>query len=143
SRVVVVAGSSEGEKRDVLIARTQFKEYEPNLKFEYVTDLDLSELGPRLASIPSGTVILFLDFASDPSGQKLIPARILPAISKIAKGPIYGTFSSVVGNGAVGGSVADLGEVGRTLGHSGARILKGEKAEDILASTGNFQHYVI
>ena len=48
-----------------------------------------------------------------------------------------------MGNGAVGGNVADLGDVGRTLGHDGARILKGEKAEDILVSTGNFQHYVI
>ena len=51
SRVVVVAGSSEGEKLEVRIARKQFQGYEPNLKFEYVTDLDLSELGPRLASV--------------------------------------------------------------------------------------------
>jgi PAS domain S-box-containing protein len=143
SRVIVVAGSSAGEQIDLRIARNQFRGYESNLKFEYVTDLDLSELGPRLASAQPGSVILFLDFASDPSGQKLIPARILPAISNTATRPIYGTFSSVVGNGAVGGSVADLGEVGRTLGHDGARILKGEKAEDILVSTGNFQHYVI
>jgi PAS domain S-box-containing protein len=143
SRVVVVAGSSQGEKLAVQIARKQFQGYEPNLKFEYVTDLDLAELGPRLASVQPGTVILFLDFATDPSGQKLIPARILPAISKIATAPIYGTFSSVVGNGAIGGNVADLGDVGRTLGHDGARILKGEKAEDILVSTGSFQHFVI
>ncbi len=143
SRVIVVSGSSDDEQLDVRIARKQFKSYEPNLKFEYVTDLALSELGPRLASAQPGTVILFLDFATDPSGEKFIPARILPAISKVATRPIYGTFSSVVGSGAVGGSVADLADVGRTLGHDGARLLKGEKAEDILVTTGNFQHYMI
>jgi PAS domain S-box-containing protein len=143
SRVIVVAGSSDGEKLDMRIARTQFQGYEPNLKFEYVTDLGLAELGPRLASAQPGTVILLLDFATDPRGEKFIPARILPAISKAATRPIYGTFSSVVGNGALGGNVADLSDVGRTLGHDGARLLKGEKAEDILVTTGNFQHYVI
>ena len=143
SRVMVVSGSSDGEKLDLRIARKQFQGYERNLKFEYVTDLELAELGPRLAAAQPGTVILLLDFAADPSGEKFIPARILPAISKAAARPIYGAFSSVVGNGALGGYVADLSDAGRTLGHDGARILKGEKAEDILVTTSNFQHYVI
>ncbi|HEY6372609.1 MAG TPA: PAS domain S-box protein [Candidatus Sulfotelmatobacter sp.] len=143
SRVIVVSGSSDGEKLDSRIARKQFQGYERSLKFEYLTDVELAELGPRLATARPGTVILFLDFATDPSGEKFIPARILPAVSKAATRPIYGAFSSVVGNGALGGYVADLSDVGRTLGHDGARILKGEKAEDILVTTGSFQHFMI
>jgi PAS domain S-box-containing protein len=143
SRVIVVAGSSEGEKIDVKIARKQFQPYEGNLKFEYVTDLELAELGPRLASAKSDTVILFLDFVIDSSGEQFIPARILPAISKAAARPIYGTFSSLVGNGALGGSVADLVDVGRVMGQDGARLLKGERAENIPVTTGAFQHYMI
>ena len=143
SRVIVVSGSSEGEKIDVNIARSQFQEYEPNLKFEYLTDLQLADLAPRLANAPPHSVILFLDFVVDSSGEQFIPARILPAISKAATRPIYGTFSSVVGNGALGGSVADLGDAGRTVGHDAARILKGEKAENIPVATGDFQHYMV
>jgi PAS domain S-box-containing protein len=143
SHVVVVLGSSEGEKVDLKIAREQFQSYESNLKFDYMADEGLVELGPRLANLQPNTVILFLDFVIDSSGEQFIPARILPAISKAASRPIYGTFSSVVGNGAVGGSVADLGDVGRTLGHDGARLLKGEKAENIPVTTGAFQHYMI
>ena len=143
SRVIVVSGASEGEKIDIKIARTQLQAYEANLKFEYLTDLQLADLAPRLGSAPPDSVILFLDFVSDSSGEQFIPARILPAISKAATRPIYGTFSSVVGSGAVGGSVADLGEAGRVLGHDAARILKGEKAEDIRVTTNDFQHYMI
>ena len=143
SRVIVVSGSSDTEQRDIKIARDQFREYESSLKLEYVTDLELAELTHRLSDIEAGTVILFLDFESDASGEQFIPARILPAISRAANRPIYGTFSSVVGNGAVGGSVAELGDVGRTLGQAGARILKGEKAENIPIATGDFQHYVV
>ena len=143
SRVIVVSGGSDGEKLQLNLAREQFRGYESNLKFEYLTDLSLAELGPRLASAQPGTVIVFLDFATDSSGEQFIPSRILPAISKTAGRPIYGTFASVVGKGAVGGNVADLTDAGRVLGRQGARVLKGEKAENILVSTGEFQRYMV
>jgi len=143
SRVIVVSGSSDAEQRDIKIARDQFHEYESSLKLEYVSDLELAELTHRLSDVEAGTVILFLDFESDASGEQFVPARILPAISKVCNRPIYGTLSSVVGSGAVGGSVAELGDVGRTLGQSAARILKGEKPENIPVTTGDFQRYVV
>ncbi len=143
SRVIVVAGTSDGEKLQMNLAREQFRGYESNLKFEYLTDLSLAELGPRLASAQPGTLIVFLDFAMDSSGEQFVPSRILPAISKTAGRPIYGTFSSVVGKGAVGGNVADLTDAGRVLGRQGARVLKGEKAENILVTTGEFQRYMV
>jgi PAS domain S-box-containing protein len=143
SHVIVVSGSSEGEKLDIKIARQQFRAYESNLEFQYLTDLALPDLGPRLASAQPEAVILFLDFATDSSGEQFIPARILPLISRSATRPIYGTFSSVVGNGVVGGSVAELGDVGRILGYDGVQILKGQKPESIPVTHGDFQHYVI
>jgi PAS domain S-box-containing protein len=141
--VVVVAGSSDVEKLEVKVAREQFASFESNLEFQYLTGLQLEELAPRLAQVPSDSIILLLDFETDPGGEMFIPSRILPTVAKTANRPIYGTFTSFVGNGAVGGSVADLGEVGRVLGRDGARILKGEKPENIPISTGDFQHYVI
>jgi len=143
SRVVVVSGSSEAEQRDLKIAREQFGEYESNVKFEYLTNLDLADMEQRVASEGPGSVILFLDFEADVTGEQFIPARILPSISKSATRPIYGTFASVVGNGAVGGSVADLRDVGRSLGQAGARILKGDKADSIPVATGDFQRYMV
>jgi len=142
-RVIVVSGSSDTERLDMKIAQEQFREYESNLKFEYLTNLDLVETEQRLASVGPGTVILLLDFEIAANGEQFVPARILPAIAKVANRPIYGTFSSVVGNGAVGGSVAELGDVGRALGQAGVRILRGAKAESIPVTTGDFQHYMV
>jgi PAS domain S-box-containing protein len=143
SHVIVVTGSSEAEKFDEKLASEQFKNYESNLDFQYWTDLQFSELGPKLALVQPASVVLFLDFITDSRGEQFVPARILPSIAKAANAPIYGTFSSIVGGGVVGGSVADLGEVGRILGNDGARILKGEKPEAIPVTTGDFQHYVV
>jgi PAS domain S-box-containing protein len=143
SHVIVVSGSSDAEKLDLNLAREQFRPYESNLDFQYLADLQFSDLAPRLAQLPPDSVIVFLDFITDSRGEEFIPARILPAIYKAANRPIYGTFSSVVGRGVVGGSVADLGEVGQILGNDGVRILKGAKPETIPVTTGDFQHYVI
>jgi PAS domain S-box-containing protein len=143
SHLIVVSGSSDAEKLDARRAREQFRPYESNLDSQYLTDLQFSELGPRLASAQPDTIIVFLDFITDSHGEQFIPARILPPVAKSASRPIYGTFSSVVGAGVVGGSVADLGEVGRILGDDGVRILKGEKPEKIPVATGDFQHLVI
>ncbi len=143
SHVIVVSGSSAAEKLDLQLADEQFRRYESNLDFQYLTDMQFSDLEERLAHVPPASIILFLDFITDSRGEQFIPARILPAIAKSANAPIYGTFSSVVGGGVVGGSVADLGEVGRVLGNDGARILKGERPERIPVTTGDFQHYVL
>jgi PAS domain S-box-containing protein len=48
-----------------------------------------------------------------------------------------------MGNGGVGGSVAELGDAGRALGHEGVRILQGEKPENIPIVIEDFQHYVV
>jgi len=143
NHVVVVSGSSDAEKVDVKLAREQFVPYESNLEFQYLTDLQFSELGPQLQHVPPDSVILFLDFITDSRGEEFVPARILPPIAKTANRPIYGMFSSVVGAGAVGGSVADLGAVGQILGNDAVRILKGDKAENVPVVTADFQHYVL
>jgi PAS domain S-box-containing protein len=143
SQVIVISGSSEDEKAATKIAREQFRPYEANIEFQYLTNLHFSELEPRLEHIPPDGVIMFIDFVTDSGGEQFIPARILPAISEKANRPIYGMFSSLVGAGVVGGSVASLGEVGRVLGNDGLRILKGEKPEKVPVTTSDFQHYVI
>lgn len=143
SRVIVVSGSSDIERLEMKIAREQFREYEPSLKIEYLTNLDLVDMEHRLASVGADTVILLIDFEIDANGEQYVPARILPAIAKAANRPIYGTFASIVGNGSVGGSVAELGDVGRALGQAGARILRGDKAESIPVTIGDFQHYMV
>lgn len=143
THVIVVAGSSDAEQLDIKLAHEQFRPYESHLKFQYLTDLTFSELEPRLEQAPSDSVILFLDFTTDSRGEHFIPSRILPAIAKAANRPIYGTFSSFVGGGVVGGSVVDLGDVGQVLGDDAARILKGEKPESIPVVSGDFQHYMI
>jgi len=141
-RVIVVSGSSGLEKRQVAAAREQFRQYESSVDFQYWTNLKFSELRTRLATAESDSVVLFLNFIKDASGEQFTPARVLRTIAGTSNRPFYGTYLSFVGNGVVGGHVADLHEVGRILGAEGARILNGEKPENIAIENGEFQRDV-
>jgi len=143
SHVIVVAGSSDDERFDVKLARAQFRAYAPSLKFDYVEDAGLANLETRLALAQADSIILLLDFETGPRGERFNLARVMPAVSRAANRPVYGTLASAIGNGGVGGSVAELGEAGRALGHEGARVLQGEKPENIPIITGEFQHNVL
>ena len=139
-QVIVVSGSSDLEKLEMKTAHEQFDSVESNVEFQYWSDLKLVELRSRLGNVEPDSVILFLDFLTDAAGERFIPSRILPSIAHDANRPIYGTFSSFVGSGIVGGSVVDLRDVGTILGQDAGRILNGEKPENIPVRTGEFQH---
>ncbi len=137
--VVVVCGSSDFEKAELASAREQFHAYASNLDFQFWTDLKFAEFESRLANLEPDTVVLFLDFMEDSKGQHFTPSRVLRTFSQTASRPVYGTFASFVGSGAVGGSVADLREVGKVLGQSAVLVLKGAKPKSIPVTTGEFQ----
>jgi len=141
-RIIVVSGSSASEKRQVEVAREQFRAHESSVEFQYWSNLTFPELSSRLMTAESGSVVLFLNFIQDAAGEKFTPARVLRTVAATSTRPLYGTYLSFVGNGVVGGHVADLHEVGRTLGAEGARILNGEKPENIAVENGEFQRDV-
>ncbi|HTC94405.1 MAG TPA: PAS domain S-box protein [Terriglobales bacterium] len=140
--VIVISGSSDREKIEVKTARAEFHSYEPKIDFQYWTDLKFAEIQSRLANLPSGSIILFLDFNADPSGKPFVSTRILPMLAKNAARSNHGAFSSFIGTGFVGGAVADLRAVGWPPRRERARILNGEKPENIPTETGEFQRGV-
>lgn len=141
-RVIVVSGSSIAEKRQVAVAREQFRPYESSVDFQYWTNLTFSELRSRLMTVEGDSVVLFLNFIKDGAGEGFTPARVLRTVTATSSRPLYGTYLSFVGNGIVGGYVADLHEVGRTLGAQATRILNGEKPENVAVENGEFQRDV-
>ena len=140
--VVLIAGSSEVENVALKKAREQFHSYEPNVDFREWTNVTFLDLSSRLATLEPNSVVLFLNFLDDATGEQFVPAQILPGLANRANRPIYGIFSSFVGRGVVGGSVADLREVGRILGRNAASVLNGQGAEHIAVTSGDFQRYV-
>ncbi len=140
--VVVITGASELEKLEAAAARDAFRPYEADTDFQYWSGFRLKDLRSKMANLAPNTVVLFLNFISDSQGQQFTPSQVLRTVAQDCQSPIYGTSAALMGSGIVGGSVADMREIGRLLGSDGLRIFNGEKPEAIPATTGEFQHDV-
>jgi PAS domain S-box-containing protein len=140
--VVVITGSTQLEKLEMAAAHEAFRPFEGDIDFQYWSGLRLREMKSRMANLAPQTIVVFLDFAMDAQGEQFTPSQVLRTISEDCKRPIYGTLSSFVGSGIVGGSIPDMREIGRVLGSVGLRSLNGEKPQAISVTTGEFQHNV-
>ena len=140
--VVVITGASELEKLETAAAHEAFRSFEGDIDFQYWSGLRLKEMRSRMASLAPQAVVIFLDYVSDAQGEQFSPSQVLRTIAEDCQRPIYGTSASFVGSGIVGGSIADMREIGKVLGSTSLRVLSGEKPETIPVTTGEFQHDV-
>jgi signal transduction histidine kinase len=140
--VIIICGSSDFERLEMAAAREQFRAYESDIDVQYWAGISFQELSGRIAGLDPSSVVLFLDFLEDPDGEQFSPSSVLRMITRTSTRPVYGTLTSYMGSGIVGGSLADLREAGGTLGRSSAHVLSGQRPENIPITSGEFQRYV-
>lgn len=71
------------------------------------SDFSLESLLEELKAFPASGVIFYTLVFEDNTGQKFSPRDFLGHIAAVSKAPIYVYYSTLVGNGAVGGYVID------------------------------------
>jgi hypothetical protein len=67
----------------------------------------------------------------DGKGQEFLPRDALNLLAQAANAPVYGVWDTLLGEGIVGGSLISHQEQGRLAGELAARILNGEKPENL------------
>lgn len=129
--VSVIYGSSDFEQGILEIARGELRDFESEVEIDYLTDLTMSEMQARLASLPEHTIVLFGSFAKDSAGAVFTGPESLSRLSPVSPEPMYGFSSTLIGSGIVGGSLIRFELLGESVAESGARILAGERPQDI------------
>lgn len=132
THVVVVAGSAERERalRDRLKAVAVG--FEGRLTFISLTDLPMAELQQQLSALPPHTVVLYSTLFRDGAGQSFVPVRALELLSAASSAPIYGSFETYVGSGAVGGTLQTWEDTGSKAGAIALRVLAGEDPQHVI-----------
>jgi len=77
------------------------------------------------------TVLLLLSYDRDQLGNQYITQEFLKQIAADSKVPIFGLFDTLLGSGIVGGSLASAETQGKLAGELAARVLRGDRPEDI------------
>ncbi len=128
--VVVVSGDSKFEKYWLEAAGTEIRLHDPTLQELELVGLSAAQLMERISALPPHTIVLFQLLPSASSQPAVGPYELLEEIARTA--PTYCPANFCLGHGAVGGSYVDSSEQGGRAAALAARVLAGEKAENIL-----------
>jgi len=131
-RVAVVSGSGSFDRGLLEIAKKDFRDFEnERLEFTYLVDLTIGELQQKLANLPKDTIVIHLSLSEDRAGVVSTGPEIVPKVAAASNAPVYGISRTYLGSGIVGGSVISYEDMGARAAEIGARILAGERPQDI------------
>ena len=132
--VFVVSGANDSDRQFEMLARAQFRPFEPRLAFVYLAGLAAGDLESRLARLPPHSAVYYLLVYQDAAGENFHPLEYLSDIARIASAPTYSWVDSAMDRGAVGGSLVSQEAELEALSRLVLRVLSGEQAANIPVS---------
>jgi signal transduction histidine kinase len=93
-----------------------------------LTRLPIADVLTRVSSLPEHTVIVLSGYQVDGAGRRFYGTDVVPHISTSANRPAFTQVTLALGQGAVGGSVIDFGDIGRDAARMAVRMLRGAAA---------------
>jgi PAS domain S-box-containing protein len=139
--VAVVAGTSEFEQYWRAATDQAVRARAPSLQLIDIVGLPASELMERIGALPPNTAVLFELIPLDSSQPVMGTFDMLGAIAQHF--PTYCIHNYCLDHGAVGGSYPDSDEQRVKAAELGARILAGEKPENIPVVHGSHVRAVV
>jgi len=128
--LALVAGTSEFERYWRAVVRSEFRPYAQKVKLIEIVGLRNDEILKQVAALPAHTVVLFLVMPRDSSQPEVGLYDTVAAIGQ--RFPTYCIFNNFcIDHGGIGGSFADYGEQSSRTAELAARLLSGEKPENV------------
>jgi len=136
--VFVIGGVGTFDRDWEKVAREAFHKYESKLESTYLTELDMPSLLERLKHLPSDSIVYHTVMTRDAAGSRFVDsAQSVPLIVSAANAPIYVMDDVDLGLGTVGGYLISWEADGRAAAAIAARVLNGEKPQNIPIVTNN------
>jgi signal transduction histidine kinase len=133
--VFVVTGASNRDKVYENLARAQLRGFEPRVALTYLAGLPRTELERRVATLPEASIVYYLLFYQDRTGENQNPIEFLARLTSLANRPTYSWSDATIDHGVVGGRLEDQSSLIEAVAGTAVRILKGERADTIPVST--------
>ena len=141
-RVVVVGGASRTDRFWETVVRKEFREYEDEIEFIYLSGLPMKDLLERVADQPEHSIIFYSQILLDGAGNSFDSTKVLSLISQESNIPIYSWVEPHLGHGLVGGYMIRFEAHGIKAGEVVLRILDGENPSEIQVSSVGTSGYM-
>ncbi|MES2932856.1 MAG: EAL domain-containing protein [Pseudomonadota bacterium] len=125
--VLVLAGNGgPAETARVQAIKTELARWKDTLSITYTDHMTYAEMERTVVTLPPDTIVLSASPLQDVSGRSIPPAEFGARIAKISKAPMFVAYDSLIGVGAVGGSVFSIKQAGVRIGTEALDILNGK-----------------
>ncbi|MEY9145957.1 signal transduction histidine kinase/ABC-type uncharacterized transport system substrate-binding protein [Bradyrhizobium elkanii] len=142
SRLFVIAGSGDTDRRWQAIARTTLESRERKFDVTYLFELPYAKLVGEVSKIPQDAIVILLTVFADGDGGAFIPAEVATALSAVSPAPVYAPYDTFLGNGAVGGFVEPFESVGVAAADMAIEIMEGRDPTALAPRTNPGQYRV-
>ncbi|WP_316415649.1 ATP-binding protein [Mesoterricola silvestris] len=124
-RVLFVSGNAETNLRVEDQARRELAPWADRIAFEFTSGRSVPSVLEEARHLAPDTLILFSIVTSDITGQRFVPTDVVRALAKEANAPVFSILSSFLGEGVVGGEMADPETAGALLGQGVVEVQQG------------------
>ncbi len=129
-RVVVFCGKSPADQATQQRIATAAQTMD-GVAFEFWTNRPVAEFCDAAKTLTDGTVILLGTVQRDATGQPYYTSQVAQKLAEGASVPVYVLSEGLIGNGALGGNVISLENLGVQAGRIALRALAGAPANQI------------
>ncbi len=130
-RLVIITDSTETGRYNSANAMEAVRPLLGRIEVQELAGLPFGEAASALSTLSPDAGILYLGLLRDPDNQSMDVAESLDFIRRHTPQPIFGVWDFLLGHHTVGGVVVSGAHQGRTMAGLAARILAGERADDI------------
>ena len=117
-KVLFVSGTASIDKMVEAKARSDFASFARKLEFDYSSQRSVEELMKDVVHLPSNTLIIFSNLASDITGKSFVPRDVVKTLASISNAPVLSMVSTQIDTGVVGGSMIDMELFGKMIGNT-------------------------
>jgi signal transduction histidine kinase len=141
-QVYVITGKAKFDQFWEREARRQLPEIGQGVELVFLSGLPMADLEQHVAALPEDSLVYYLHIFQDGTGKVYIPAEALNILATKSSVPVFSHVESYLGHGIVGGRVFSFEQAGRKAGELAARVLQGERPEEIGISAPLVNTYV-
>ena len=127
-RVIVIGGASPN---DSLLAASAVRDLTPltrGMRLEVWQDWTYAMLLKRVRKLPPRTITIVSSFSRDQARLEFNTGDLIPSLTRLASGPVYGIARNWVGDGVVGGVAMDFADDGSRTGRLLLEVLDSASA---------------
>ena len=131
STVFMVMGSGDLSRFWRRELERDFVRFRNRITFVWSDQLSYKDILREVSQLPPRSAILHLNFGTEGQGGAYSEDRVLADIHRVANAPLFGTQSTQLGHGIVGGRLMPIDALGQTAADVAIQILNGASPASI------------